>query len=54
MPTGHGAIYIYLERSRPAGVAQSRHALVGGKQKAEKASEMPIKHSPFVGNMQIG
>ena len=24
------------------------------KQKAEKASEMPIKHSPFVGNMQIG
>ena len=23
------------------------------KQKAEKASEMPIKHSLFVGNMQI-
>ena len=41
----------------PAGVAQSRHAFVGGtvstwgkmtdtrKQKAEKASKMPIKHS---------
>ena len=50
----------------PASVAQSRHAFVGGysehvgkmtdtrKQKAKKASEMPIKHSPFVGNMQIG
>jgi len=24
------------------------------KQKAEKASEMPIKRSLFVGNMQIG
>ena len=24
------------------------------KQKAEKASEMPIEHSLFVGNMQIG
>ena len=24
------------------------------KQKAEKASEMPIKHSLFVGNMHIG
>ena len=24
------------------------------KQKAEKASEMPIKHSLLVGNMQIG
>ena len=24
------------------------------KQKAEKASEMPIKHSLFVGNMQVG
>ena len=45
---------------------QSRHAFVGGhsehvgkmtdtrKQKGEKASEMPIKHSLFVGNMQIG
>ena len=41
----------------PTGVAQSRHAFVGGtvstwgkmtdtrKQKAEKASKMPIKHS---------
>ena len=46
----------------PAGVAQSRHAFVGGyservgkmtdtrKQKAEKASEMPIKHSLLAGN----
>ena len=24
------------------------------KQKVEKASEMPIKHSLFVGNVQIG
>ena len=50
----------------PAGVAQSSHAFLGGytehvgkmtdtrKQKAEKASEMPIKRSLFVGNMQIG
>ena len=55
-----------IYRSRPAGVAQSRHAFTGGysehvgkmtdtrKQKAEKASEMPIKHSLFVGNVQIG
>ena len=52
--------------AKPAGVAQSSHAFVGGtgehvgkmtdtrKQKAEKASEMPIEHSLFVGNMQIG
>ena len=50
----------------PAGVAQSSHAFVGGysehvgkmtdtrRQNPEKASEMPIKHSLFVGNMQIG
>ena len=54
-----------IYRSMPAGVAQSRHAFVGDsehvgkmtdarKQKAEKASEMSIKHSLFVGNMQIG
>ena len=48
-------------RSMPAGLVQSRHAFVGGyskhlgkmtdtrKQKAEMASEMPIKHSLFVG-----
>ena len=54
-----------IYRSMPAGVAQSRHAFVGGfsehvgkmtdtrKQKAEEASEMPIKHSLFVGNVQI-
>ena len=54
-------------RSMPAGVAQSRHAFVGGtvstwgrsltdtrKQKAEKASEMPIKHSLLAENVQIG
>ena len=46
-------------------VVQSRHAFVGGseqvgvmtntrKQKAEKASETPIKHPLFVGNMHIG
>ena len=48
-------------------VAQSRHAFVGGtdseqvwnmtdtrKQKAEKASEMPIKHSLLAENVQIG
>ena len=52
--------------SVPAGVAQSRRAFVGGysehvgkmtdtrKQKAKKASEMPIKLSLFVWNMQIG
>ena len=63
MPTGMACIY----QSMPAGVAQSRHACqcwgysehVGKmtdirKQKAEKASEMPIKRSLFVGNMQIG
>ena len=50
----------------PAGVAQSRHAFVGGtvstggkmmdtrEQTAEKASEIPIKHSLLTGNMQIG
>ena len=50
-------------RSMPAGVAQSRHAFVGGysehggkmtdtrKQKAEKASKMPIKHSLLAGNV---
>ena len=55
-----------IYRSRPVGVAQSRHAFVGGtskhvgkmtdtrKQKAEKASEMPIKHSLLAGNVQIG
>ena len=55
-----------ISQSMPAGVAQSRHAFVGGyteyvgkmtdtrKQKAEKASEMPIKRSFFMGNMQIG
>ena len=48
------------------GVVQSRNAFVGEyseyvrkmtdirKQKAEKASELPIKHSLFVGIMQIG
>ena len=66
-------LYI-IYRSRPAGVAQSRHAFVGytlsehvgkmtdtRKQKAnnnnkkkKKTSEMPIKRSLFVGNMQIG
>ena len=47
-------------------VAQSRHAFVVGysehvgkmtdtrKQEAEKASEMPIKHSLLAGNVQIG
>ena len=47
------------------GVALSRHAFVGGysehvgkmtdtsNQKAEKASEMLIKHSLFMGNMQV-
>ena len=54
---------LYIYQSMPAGVAQSRHTFVGGtvgkmtdtrKQKAEKASEMPIKHSLCVGNMQIG
>ena len=47
----------------PAGVAQSRHAFVGfisehvgkmtdtRKQKAEKASEMPIKHSLLAGTV---
>ena len=63
MPTGMPCIY----QSMHAGVGQSRHAFVGGtvstwgrsvtdtrKQKAEKASEMPIKRSLFVGNMQIG
>ena len=57
---------LYIYRSMPAGVAQSRHAFVGGysehvgkmadtrKQKAEKASEMPIKHSLLAGNVQIG
>ena len=57
---------LYIYRSRPAGVAQSRRAFVSGysehvgkmtdtrKRKAEKASEMPIKRSLFVGNMQIG
>ena len=56
-----------IYRSMPAGVAQSRHAFVGGtvhehvgkmtdtrKQKAEKASEMPIKFSLLSGNVQIG
>ena len=58
-----------ISRSMPAGVAQSRHAFVGGysehsehvgkmtdthKQKAEKASEMPIKHLLLAGNVQIG
>ena len=55
-----------IYRSMPAGVAQSRHVFVGGyseyvrkmtdtrKQKAEKVSEMPINHSLFVGNTQIG
>ena len=56
-------------RSLPAGVAQSRHVFflfflvysehVGkmtdtSKQKAEKALEMPIKHSLLEGNVQIG
>ena len=65
MPTGTD-LYIYIYRSMPAGVAQSSHAFVGGysehvgkmtdtrKQKAEKASEMPIKHSLLAGNVQIG
>ena len=26
---GHGPVYIYIYRSLPAGVAQSRHAFVG-------------------------
>ena len=56
-----------VDRSMPAGVAQSNHAFVGGtlyehvgkmtdtrKQTAENASSMPIKHSLFVGNMQTG
>ena len=54
-----------IYRSMPAGVAQSRHAFAGGtvyvgkmtdtrKQKAERASEMPIKHSLLAGNMQSG
>ena len=58
--------WICIYRSMPAGVAQSRHAFCWGysehvgkmtdtrKQMAKKASEIPIKHSPFVGNMQIG
>ena len=59
MPTGMAFLY----QSMPAGVAQSRHAFVGGtlnmvtdtcKQKAEKASEMPIKHSLLAENVQIG
>ena len=49
-----------------AGVVQSRHAFLAGysehvgkmtdtrKNKAEKASEMLIKHSLFVGNRHIG
>ena len=58
---------LYIYRSMPAGVAQSSHAFVAGtlstwarlmtdtcKQKAERAPEMPIKLSLFVGNMQIG
>ena len=61
---GHGPVYIY--RSMPAGVAQSRRAFVWGtvntwgrwripvNKKAEKASEMPIKHSLLAGNVQIG
>ena len=58
MPTGMAFIY----QSMPAGVAQSRHAFVGGtvsmvtdtcKQKAENASDMLIKCSLFVGSMQI-
>ena len=52
-----------IYRSMHAVVTQSRHAFVGGtvskmtdtrKQKAEKASEMPIKHSLLAGNSQIG
>ena len=55
-----------IYRSMPASVAQSRRAFVGGysehvgkmtdtrKQKAEKASEMPIKHSLLTGNVLIG
>ena len=58
--------WICIYRSMPAGVAQSRHAFCWGysehvgkmmdnrKQKAEKASEMPIKHSLLTGNVQIG
>ena len=55
-----------IDRSMPAGVVQSRHAFVGGtvstwgrwripvnKTEAGNASEMPIKRSLFVGNMQI-
>ena len=51
---------LYIYRSRPAGVAQSSHTFVGEdydgypQTKAEKASEMPIERSLFVGNMQIG
>ena len=58
----HEPVY---NRSMPAGVAQSRHAFWGysehvgkmtdtRKQKAEKASEMPIKHSLLAGKVQIG
>ena len=55
-----------IYRSRPAGVAQSRHTFVGGysehmgkmmdtrKQKAEKASEMLIRHSLLTGKVQLG
>ena len=55
-----------IYRSMPAGVAQCRHAFVGGtvstwgrwripvNKKAEKASEMPIKHLLLAGNVQIG
>ena len=63
MSTGMNLYY----RSVPAGVAQSRHAFVGGtvhehvgkmtdtsKHKGEKASEMPIKQSLLAGNVQIG
>ena len=57
-----------IYRSMPAGAAQSRHAFVGGysehsehvgkmtdtrKQKQEKASEMPMKHSLLAGKVQI-
>ena len=55
-----------IYRSRPAGVVHRRHAFCWGysehvgkmtdtrKQKAEKASKMPIKHSLLAGNVQIG
>ena len=61
MPTGMDLYYRFM----PVGVALSRHAFVGGysehvgkmtdtsNQKAEKASEMLIKHSLFMGNMQV-